>query len=294
MLEDAAQAIGTRYQGRQIGSFGNPVSFSFHPNKNMTTIEGGAVASSDPELIKQLESIRFHGISRNDNGEMQVEAWGGKMNLPDVNAAIGLAQLKKLDGFNAKRRLLAEHYFKQLPRHPALVLPADAPGHSWHMFCVCLDFESLGISREDILETFKAQDIMLGMHYPAMHLFGLYRQLGYDRGDFPVAEQIGDQTFTLPLFPAMTIDDVDRVVAVFNQSAGMTSHSEAVTRAVVFAYHDIGVRCLEALLELGIEVSLVVTHEDNDSEQIWFDSVEEWQKETGLQSSHRMTQILPP
>jgi dTDP-4-amino-4,6-dideoxygalactose transaminase len=217
VLEDAAQAIGTCYQGRQIGSFGNPVSFSFHPNKNMTTIEGGAVASDDPELIRQLESIRFHGISRNEEGEMLVEAWGGKMNLPDVNATIGLAQLEKLDGFNAKRRVLAEHYFKHMPRHPALVLPADAPGHSWHMFCICLDFSSLGMSRGEVLETFKAHDIMLGMHYPAMHLFGLYRKLGYGRGDFPAAEQIGDQTFTLPLFPAMSLQDVDRVVAVFNQ-----------------------------------------------------------------------------
>ncbi len=216
VLEDAAQAIGTRYNDRQIGSYGNPVSFSFHPNKNMTTIEGGAIASADAQLIKQLESIRFHGISRNDKGEMQVEAWGGKMNLPDVNATIGLAQLKKLDGFNAQRRLLAEHYFKRMPRHPALVLPADAPGHSWHMFCVCLDFESLGMSREDILEVFKKHDILLGMHYPAMHLFGLYRQYGYGRGDFPVAEQIGDQTFTLPLFPAMSVDDVERVASVFH------------------------------------------------------------------------------
>ena len=217
VLEDAAQAIGTRYQGRQVGSYGNPVSFSFHPNKNMTTIEGGAVASNEPGLIKQLESIRFHGISRNENGEMNVEAWGGKMNLPDVNATIGLAQLRKLDGFNAQRRLLAEHYLEHMPRHPALVLPADAQGHSWHMFCICLDFESMGMSRNDVLETFKTRDILLGMHYPAMHLFDLYRQLGYGRGDFPVAEQIGDQTFTLPLFPAMTTDDVDRVVAVFNE-----------------------------------------------------------------------------
>lgn len=217
VLEDAAQAIGTRYQGRQVGSYGNPVSFSFHPNKNMTTIEGGAVASNEPGLIKQLESIRFHGISRNENGEMNVEAWGGKMNLPDVNATIGLAQLRKLDGFNARRRLLAKYYLEHMPRHPALVLPADAQGHSWHMFCICLDFESMGMSRNDVLETFKTCDILLGMHYPAMHLFDLYRQLGYGRGDFPVAEQIGDQTFTLPLFPAMTTDDVDRVVAVFNK-----------------------------------------------------------------------------
>lgn len=217
VLEDAAQAIGTKYQGRQIGSSGNPVVFSFHPNKNMTTIEGGAVASGDPELTKQLESIRFHGISRNDQGDMLVEDWGGKMNLPDVNAAIGIEQLKKLDGFNAKRRILAKRYFQKLPKHPKLVLPAKTDdGHSWHMFCVCLDFDSLDKSREDILTLFKSHDIMLGMHYPAMHLFGLYRKLGYGPGDFPVAEQIGHQTFTLPLFPTMTNDDVDRVAQVFN------------------------------------------------------------------------------
>ena len=215
VLEDAAQAIGTKYQDRQIGSFGNPVAFSFHPNKNMTTIEGGAIATSDPQLIKQLESIRFHGICRDDDGEMTVESWGGKMNLPDVNAAIGLAQLKKLDGFNAQRRILAERYFEQMPQHPSLVLPAIAPGHSWHMFCICLDFEALGMGRNEVIDTFRSRDIMLGMHYPAMHLFGLYRQLGYGPGDFPVAERIGQQTFTLPLFPGMTTDDVDRVAAVF-------------------------------------------------------------------------------
>lgn len=215
VLEDAAQAIGTRYQGRQVGSSGNPVVFSFHPNKNMTTIEGGAVASSDPLLIKQLESIRFHGISKDEAGGILVDAWGGKSNLPDVNAAVGLVQLGRLEGFNAKRRTLAERYFERMPRHPALVLPADAPGHSWHMYCICLDFESLGMDRNAVTDYFKSRDIMLGMHYPAMHLFGLYRKSGYGPGDFPVAEQIGQQTFTLPLFPAMTTDDVDRVAAVF-------------------------------------------------------------------------------
>ena len=217
VLEDAAQAIGTKYQGRQVGSSGNPVAFSFHPNKNMTTIEGGAIASNDPQLIKKLESIRFHGISRDDNGNMMVESWGGKMNLPDVNAAIGLTQLKKLDGFNERRRVLADRYFARLPRHRALVLPSRAQGHSWHMFCICLDFESLGMSRDGVLAKFEDAGISLGMHYPAMHLFGLYRRFGYQPGDFPVAEQIGQQTFTLPLFPGMSVDDVDRVATVFTQ-----------------------------------------------------------------------------
>lgn len=217
ILEDAAQAIGTHYRGEQIGSSGNPVSFSFHANKNMTTIEGGAIACRDPELIRQLESIRFHGISRNEIDEVMVEDWGGKMNMPNLNAALGLVQLQRLDGFNRKRRQLAQRYFESLPRHPALLLPADAEGHSWHMFCVCLDFKAIGMSRQDVIRQFEAEEISLGTHYPAMHLFGLYRKYGYGPGDFPMAEQIGQQTLTLPLFPGMEIEDVDRVCGQFRK-----------------------------------------------------------------------------
>ena len=217
VLEDAAQAIGTTYQGKQLGSFGNPVVFSFHPNKNMTTIEGGAVASGDAAMIERLQRLRFHGISRDDEGNMVVEEWGGKMNLPDVCAAVGIPQLRKLEGFNRKRRSLAERYLARMPQHPALVLPVDADGHSWHMFCVCLDHGTLGLSRSEVIDIFKQQGIMLGIHYPAMHLFPLYRRLGYGPGDFPVAERIGSQTLTLPLFPAMEYEDVDRVCAQFEK-----------------------------------------------------------------------------
>jgi dTDP-4-amino-4,6-dideoxygalactose transaminase len=108
LLEDAAQAIGTEYQGRKIGASGNPVCFSFHPNKNMTTIEGGAVASDDAEFISRLEQVRFHGIEKDSDGNIDVTGWGGKMNLPDVNAAVGLAQLSRLDSFNRRRRELVE------------------------------------------------------------------------------------------------------------------------------------------------------------------------------------------
>ena len=217
VLEDAAQAIGASYQGRKLGSSGNPVVFSFHPNKNMTTIEGGAVASADAALIERLQRIRFHGIGRDDEGNVVVEEWGGKMNLPDVCAAVGIPQLRKLAGFNRKRRELAERYFARLPRHPALVLPADTAGHSWHMFCVCLDQAALGTSRARVIEHFKQRGIALGIHYPAIHLFPLYRRLGYGSGDFPVAERIGSQTLTLPLFPGMDNADVDRVCAEFER-----------------------------------------------------------------------------
>ena len=216
VIEDAAQAIGTAYQGRKIGAKGNPVCFSFHPNKNITTIEGGAIASGDPQFIKRIERIRFHGIERDDLGNMDVPEWGGKMNLPDVGAAIGLAQLPKLDGFNSKRRLLAQRYFSQLPDSELLVKPADGDGHSWHMFCVCVDHNALGTSRMGIQTQLQEHGINAGIHYPAMHLFSLYRRYGYKEGNFPNAERIGEQTLTLPLFPAMTEHDVDRVCDALN------------------------------------------------------------------------------
>jgi dTDP-4-amino-4,6-dideoxygalactose transaminase len=211
VIEDAAQAIGSEYAGRKIGASGNPVCFSFHPNKNITTIEGGAVASSDPRLIRRLERIRFHGLERDDAGNMDVPEWGGKMNMPDVGAALGLVQLKKLTWFNRRRRALACRYLDRLPDHAALVLPADSPGHSWHMFCLCIDYEQLGSTRENFQQALIDKGVGTGIHYPAIHTFSLYRRYGYAHGDFPVSERIGAQTLTLPLFPAMSDNDVDKV-----------------------------------------------------------------------------------
>ena len=211
VIEDAAHAIGTTYKGRKIGAAGNPVCFSFHPNKNMTTIEGGALACGDPGFVKRIERIRFHGIERNDLGEISVPEWGGKMNLPDVGAAMGLVQLPKLDGFNQRRQELARRYFEKLTDHPALIKPGDADGHSWHMFCICLDTKAIGMSRPEIVQYFQTRDINVGTHYPAMHLFPLYRRFGYGPGDLPNAERIGEQTLTLPLFPSMQDTDVDHV-----------------------------------------------------------------------------------
>ncbi|MEA3278345.1 MAG: DegT/DnrJ/EryC1/StrS family aminotransferase, partial [Pseudomonadota bacterium] len=220
VIEDAAQAIGARHRDRPVGASGNPVCFSFHPNKNITTVEGGAVALADPQMAKRLERIRFHGIERDSDGNLEVPEWGGKMNLPDVGAALGLAQLPRLDAFNAKRRELAGLYLERLPRHPSLMVPEDVPGHSWHMFCVCVDYAAVGTDRPSILAALRERGIAAGIHYPAIHLFGLYRRYGYARGDFPGAERIGDQTLTLPLFPAMEGTDVDRVCAVLEELLG--------------------------------------------------------------------------
>jgi len=216
ILEDAAQAIGTHYQGSRIGASGNPVVFSFHPNKNMTTIEGGAVVSTDSDFVRRLERLRFHGIEKDAEGNVEVADWGGKMNLPDVNAAIGLVQLTRLDGFNRRRRELVQRYYQQLSASDVLVLPAAGDGHSWHMFCVCIDHDGLGLSRPQLHAKFREQGIAVGVHYQAMHLYALYRKFGYREGDFPVAERIGAQTVTLPLFPAMSDADVAQVCAAVN------------------------------------------------------------------------------
>ncbi len=215
VVEDAAQAIGTRYQGRMIGAAGNPVCFSFHPNKNMTTIEGGALACRDAGLMERIERIRFHGIERDAAGGIDVPEWGGKMNLPDVGAALGLVQLRRLATFNRRRRELAQGYLEKLPSHSALVLPCDEPGHSWHMFCVLLDAAQLGRDRDEVVRFFRERGVALGIHYPAMHLFSLYRRLGWGPGMCPNAERIGEQTLTLPLFPNMRDEHIDLVCDIF-------------------------------------------------------------------------------
>ncbi|MCX7037154.1 MAG: DegT/DnrJ/EryC1/StrS aminotransferase family protein [Proteobacteria bacterium] len=212
VIEDAAHAIGSGLPGARIGSGGDLVCFSFHPNKNMTTLEGGALVADDPAELLLIERQRFHGLQRNADGTMDVSLPGGKANLTDVAARVGMGQLPLLDGFNDRRRHLAGLYFEQLADEPLLHLPArgDA-GHSWHMFAPLLDLPRLSIGRAQFIELMRQREIGVGVHYPAIHLFSCYQQLGWKAGDFPNAERIGEQTVTLPLFPAMADSDVARV-----------------------------------------------------------------------------------
>ena len=212
VIEDAAHAIGSAWRGRKIGSFGDLVSFSFHPNKNMTTIEGGALSLPGEAEVKAVELQRFHGIRKDPAGDLDVVLPGGKYNLTDVAARVGLGQIKHLDAFNAKRRALAMHYFAHMQTDPPLLLPARGDeGHSWHMFAPLLPLDKLRISRRQFIQMMHGLGIGVGIHYPAMHLFSFYRQLGYKDDDFPNTERIGRETVTLPLFPGMEFADVERV-----------------------------------------------------------------------------------
>jgi dTDP-4-amino-4,6-dideoxygalactose transaminase len=229
VLEDAAHAIGSEHRGRRIGSFGDTQVFSFHPNKNMTTGEGGCVTTSDPRLAAQVERLRFHGIERTDLGPTaratrapyDVPSPGFKCNMMDLQAALGLHQLKDLDGFIARRTALAERYRELLAGWPALRLP-KAPAyphrHSWHLFTPVLDVEHAGVDRDGFIAAMKARGIGIGIHYPAVHVFRFYQErFGYRLGELPEAERIGERIVSLPLFPTMTDADQDRVVAAMRE-----------------------------------------------------------------------------
>ena len=214
VIEDAALVIGSRYQGRNVGAFGDLTTFSFHPNKNITAIEGGALVVNDAAEAKRVEALRFHGITYLPDRTRDVAFAGGKFNLPDVNARIGCAQLERLPEFLARRRALVDRYFARLATDPPCVLPPkpDADGaSSWNMFCVLLPLDRLTISRKAFRDALEARGIGTGMSYEALHLCTLGRRHGGREGQFPNAERIARETVTLPLHAGMAEADVDRV-----------------------------------------------------------------------------------
>jgi len=225
VIEDAAHAIGTKYKDRLVGSFGDLVCFSFHPNKNMTTIEGGAIVTADASVLPAIDRMRFHGITKNADGEIDVFMAGGKTNFSDVSARIGIAQLEKLDGWNERRRALARRYFRIFGEvageRDGVVLPDPGDdGHSWHIFTVLVDFGRFGYTRPAFQKALHDAGIGTGVHYPSMPALTFYRQLGYEPERWPVSLRIGRETLTLPLFPAMRDEDVDRVVETFWKRLG--------------------------------------------------------------------------
>jgi len=209
VIEDAAQAFGASWKGRAIGSFGDFISFSFHANKNLTTAEGGALVLPDESLAARCEQWRLQGVIRSGEDGMEVEVPGGKFNMTDVAARIGLGQLPHLSRFTERRKALVKRYFELWDRSLGCGLPPEDSGNSnWHMFQIVLPEK---VARAGFMARMRAAGIGTGVHYPAMHLFKLYRGLGWRPGQFPHAERVGASIVTLPLFPAMRDEDVDRV-----------------------------------------------------------------------------------
>ena len=217
VIEDAALAIGSSWKGNPIGSFGDITLFSFHPNKNITTIEGGALVCNESADAKRVEVLRFHGISRLPDQTRDVDFPGGKFNMTDVSAAIGRAQLKKLDGFCQHRRQLANYYLTRLKTIlDETLLPhaghvGDEAGHSWNLFAIRLPLDQLKLSRAEIMDAMKAHGVATSVSYESPHLTSLFRAQGWKAGALPNTELIADTTLTLPLHAGLNQTDVDYV-----------------------------------------------------------------------------------
>jgi dTDP-4-amino-4,6-dideoxygalactose transaminase len=219
VVEDAAQAIDSRWNGQRIGSLGDLVSFSFQANKNITCAEGGCLVLNSPEEAVAAERWRLQGVVRSGLDGMDVEFPGGKFNLSDVHAAIGLGQLARLAEVTERRALLAQAYFRAASdaglEALGIALPpaprATGAVSNWHMFQVLLPVDRLRGGRAAVMERMRHAGIGTGVHYPAIHLFSYYRSMGWREGMLPNAESIGRGILTLPLFPAMNESDVERV-----------------------------------------------------------------------------------
>jgi dTDP-4-amino-4,6-dideoxygalactose transaminase len=222
VVEDAAQAIGSLWNGKRIGSFGDFCSFSFQANKNITTGEGGCLVLNNMEEARLAEKYRLQGVTRSGVDGIDVDVLGGKYNMSDIMATIGLGQMKNLDKLTAHRAALARHYFDcfgpDFEAQTGAQLPIQAFGTSnWHLFQIILPDNGPGTRADFMTRMQKEHNIGTGYHYAPIHLFTLYRERGFKEGMFPVAEKIGRLTVTLPMFNAMTRADVERAVAAVKQ-----------------------------------------------------------------------------
>jgi dTDP-4-amino-4,6-dideoxygalactose transaminase len=232
VIEDAAHAIGTEYRGRRIGSFGAMTVFSFHPIKNITTGEGGMLVTDDPALAEKVRLLKFHGIQKDawkryggkEIPQYEIHFPGFKYNLTDLQAALGIHQLKKLDGFIEVRARLAARYRALLAGTPGILLPAtpveEGMRHCWHLFVVLVDIDRLTIDRDRFMGAMLDVNIGIGLHFPAVHLQPYYlKTFGCRRGTLPKTEFVSDRIFSLPLYPGMCEADVDDAAAAAREIA---------------------------------------------------------------------------
>jgi UDP-4-amino-4-deoxy-L-arabinose-oxoglutarate aminotransferase len=228
LVEDAAHAAGTDYGNEPVGRSGTSI-FSFHPIKNITTGEGGLVCTDDAVLAERLRQLRFHGLgvdaydreAQGRSPQAEVLEPGYKYNLPDMNAVLGVSQLARLDAMNEQRRALAARYHENLAGVDE-ILPLRVPDypfrHAWHLFIVRLDIERAGMTRDEFMQRLKDRQVGSGIHFRAVHEQKYYREtLGRQAGKLPNTEWNSERILSLPLFPDMRMEDVDRVVETIRE-----------------------------------------------------------------------------
>jgi len=223
MVEDSAHALGTEYGNEPVGRKGTGI-FSLQAIKNVTSAEGGVVYTDDAALAERLRRLRFHGLAadaftRESQGrapDAEVIEPGFKYNLPDMNAALALGQLHRLRANNARRANLADHYlrrFASIDGIEPIAIPGYPLRHAWHLLVVRVTDNAAGVDRQQLMQKLKARNIGTGIHFKAAHLHRYYRESsGGSAENLPNTEWNSERIVSLPLFPHMTIKDVDRVV----------------------------------------------------------------------------------
>jgi dTDP-4-amino-4,6-dideoxygalactose transaminase len=235
LIEDAAHALPASYGGQRIGSISESTAFSFYATKTITTGEGGMLTTNDQAYAKRASTMRLHGISGDawkrytNHGSWYYEVVdaGFKTNMPDLLAAVGLAQLKKAEAFQRRRREIAEIYLQRLSRVEELEMPPTGgvnTTHSWHLFILRLRSKMLASNRDDLVYQLKQAGIGTSVHFIPLHLHPFYRiRYGYSSGDFPNAEDAFARCISLPIYPDMNDTDVERVVTFIEQFAQKNS-----------------------------------------------------------------------
>ena len=222
VIEDAAHALGSEYKGEKVGSKAHMTEFSFHPVKPITTGEGGVVVTNSKELYEKMILFRSHGITR--NSELMTEnqgPWyyeqidlGYNYRLTDIQSALGLSQIKKLDDFILKRREIVNKYNEAFKELEEIVTPFEneysKSGH--HIYVLLLNLDKLKCGRKEIFEALQAENIGVNVHYLPVYLHPYYKKLGYKKGECPVAEDIYNRMITIPLFPSMSDKDIKDVI----------------------------------------------------------------------------------
>jgi UDP-4-amino-4,6-dideoxy-N-acetyl-beta-L-altrosamine transaminase len=240
VIEDAAHAFGATYKDRKIGSISDMTMFSFHPVKHITTGEGGIITTNNEEYYEKLMQFRSHGIIR-EKEKMneyhgpwyyEMQFLGFNYRMTDIQAALGISQLKKIDKFIELRRKYVAMYNEAFKDMDEIITPFQhEDGEScWHLYIIRLKLDKLTASRREVFEALQQQNIGVNVHYIPVHLQPYYQQLGYKKGICPKAEKLYEEIITLPLFPAMSEEDVNGVIKAVKRTISVYDTLKIVQR----------------------------------------------------------------
>lgn len=222
VIEDAAHALGASYKKKHIGGLSDMTMFSFHPVKHITSGEGGVITTNDDVYYQKLLQFRSHGIIKDQQlmteshgpWYYEMQSLGFNYRMTDIQAALGANQLKKIDHFLSRRKHYVSLYNEAFESRDEIRIPAQHPDgdSSWHLYIIRLQTEKMKVSRKVIYEELMKENIGVNVHYIPVHKMPYYQQLGYGKETYPVAEKLYEEILTLPLFPKMSVDDINDVI----------------------------------------------------------------------------------